>query len=224
MPSDDAIKSEIQAALDRHPELMPATITLAVKNGVATIGGFVQTLNQKWIVKDILENAEGVSAIVDELELRLPAVDRRPDPEIANAIATALGLELGNAADNIRISVQNGTVTLEGVVESRSQRRRASEIAARTRDVIAVSNELEVHPGPAGITVKRRIEDTFRRNAEIDANNIEVETVDGRVVLSGAVRSWVERQEAEQVARQTPGVSAVENHIVVAVGRLGASP
>lgn len=149
-------------------------------------------------------------AIVNEIEVRLPGIDKRPDPEIASDLAAVLALEFGAVADGIRISVQNGAVTLEGQVASKSQRLRASELASQMRDVIAVNNDLELDPASTETALRRRIEAAFRRSAEIDANNIEVEADDDRIVLSGAVRSWAERQEAEHVARQTPGVQVVE--------------
>jgi osmotically-inducible protein OsmY len=224
MPSDDEITSEVQAALDDHPELKTATITVGVNKGVVTIGGFVQTLNQKWIAEDIVKRVEGVNAIVDDIEVRLPGIDKRPHPEILADLLTALGLEFGDDVDDIKVSVQNGAVTLDGQVGKKSQRQRASEIAARVRGVVAVSNELEVRVLPREVALRRKIEDTFRRNAEIDANNILVEVGDGRVLLSGTVRSWAERQEAEHIAWQTPGVQVVENRIVITLTRQGVSP
>jgi osmotically-inducible protein OsmY len=224
MTSSEAIRTEIQAALDKHPELKSATISIAAKKGVVTIGGFVQTLNQKWIVEDVVKSVEGITAIVNEIEVRLPGIDKRPDTEIANDILTVLGLELGDAVEGVKVAVENGAVSLEGQVASKSQRLRASELAAQVRGVVAVSNDLEELRVPTDVTLKRRIEDTFRRSAEIDANNILVDANEGHVVLSGAVRSWAEREEAEQVAKQMPGVHVVENHIVITLTRQGVSP
>jgi osmotically-inducible protein OsmY len=223
MKSDEAIRSDIQAAIGERPEFRSNPIAIAVREGVVTIGGFVQTLNQKWAAEEIAKSVPGVIAVVDEIEVRLPGIDGRPDPEIAQDILTALDIELGDVVDGIKVSVENGAVTLEGEVQGQRQRDRARELAALVRGVVAVNSNLKVRPGPTGVSLKRKIKDIFHHNAEIDANNILIDADGGRIVLSGTVRSWAEREEAERVARHTPGVSAVENHIVIAVSREGAS-
>jgi osmotically-inducible protein OsmY len=223
MATDEAIRNDIQAAIDKRPELRSTPIALTVKEGVVTIGGFVPTLNQKWIVEEIVKNIAGINAIVDELEVRLPGTDHRPDSEIAHAVLTALDIEFGNVVEGIKVSVEEGAVTLEGEVEDQMQHDRARELAALVRGVVAVTNDLKVRPGPTGVNLKGRIKEAFRHKAETDANNILVDADGGRIELSGTVSSWAEREEAELVARHTPGVTAVENRIVIAVSRQGAS-
>lgn len=224
MPSDDAIRSEIQASLKKHAELSSATIAISATEGVVTIGGFVESLNQKWIVEEIVARVQGVRATVDTIQVGLPSVDIRPDPDIAADVLTALAFELGDRADCIKVSVERGAVTLEGWVEGELQQDRAKEIATRVRGVVEVKVDLETHLSSTGFGVKRKIEDTFLRNAERDANSILVETDGARVVLTGSVRSWADRETADQVARQTPGVTFVENRIVITVIRQGALP
>jgi osmotically-inducible protein OsmY len=63
--------------------------------------------------------------------------------------------------------------------------------------------------------VKAKIEAAFMRSAEIDARRVSVTAVEGKVILNGHVRSWVERQEAERVAWAAPGVSQVDDRITV---------
>jgi osmotically-inducible protein OsmY len=57
--------------------------------------------------------------------------------------------------------------------------------------------------------------EAFRRNAELGARRITVEVDGDKVYLHGAVRSWTERDEAERTAWSAPGVSHVDNQIVV---------
>ena len=64
--------------------------------------------------------------------------------------------------------------------------------------------------------IKRKIQEAFKRNAEVDANRITVEANGSEVILKGTVRSWIEREEAERVAWSAPGVTKVEDRIVVA--------
>ena len=83
------------------------------------------------------------------------------------------------------------------------------------RGVKGVSNLIKLKPRFSPTEVKRKIEEAFRRNAEIDADRVVVESNNGTVVLKGTVRSCAEREEAERAAWAAPGVTKVENRIVV---------
>ena len=63
--------------------------------------------------------------------------------------------------------------------------------------------------------MRDKIEAAFTRSAEIDARRINVTARDGKVILSGNVRSWGERREAERAAWAAPGVTQVEDRLFV---------
>jgi len=73
----------------------------------------------------------------------------------------------------------------------------------------------ELKPKVEPTDIQRRIQEAFKRNAEVDANRITVETHGSEVILKGTVRSWIEREEAERVAWSAPGISFVDDRIVV---------
>jgi osmotically-inducible protein OsmY len=81
-----------------------------------------------------------------------------------------------------------------------------------------VTNIVSVRPKtrPSPEELKPKISAALMRNAELDAQRITVDVVDDKVILSGTVRSWAERREAERAAWSAPGVTEVVNHIVVA--------
>ena len=106
-------------------------------------------------------------------------------------------------------------MTLEGEVEWNYQRERAEKAVQRLRGVTGVSNLISLKPRVTPTEIKRKIEEAFRRNAEIDADNITVEASGGEVILRGTVRSWAERTAADRAAWAAPGVTQVENRVVV---------
>ena len=139
----------------------------------------------------------------------------RTDIDIKRDVEEELRSNPDIDATDIAVAVKDGWITLEGQVEWNYARERAESSVRRVRGVKGVANLIEVSPRVAPSEVKRKIEDSFRRNAELDADRITVEA-DGSVVrLRGTVRSWAEREEAARVAWRVPGVTKVENFIAI---------
>jgi osmotically-inducible protein OsmY len=106
-------------------------------------------------------------------------------------------------------------VTLEGTVDWQYQRKAAGKSVRYLAGVRDVNNHIVVRPHADQIAVRSQIEAALLRNAQLDANRIHVAIRGDRVTLSGNVQSWLEREAAEQAAWNAPGVSDVENLLVV---------
>jgi osmotically-inducible protein OsmY len=217
MRSDSDIKRDVEQELRWAPNVDPTDIAVAIKNGVVTLTGFVRSYAQKLAAERAAKRVAGVVGLANDLEVRLPGVDVRPDPEIARDVAAELKVWLPNSSEHITPVVKNGWVTLEGEVEWNYQREYAERAVRWVKGVKGVSSllRLKQHSTPSPTEIKHSIEDAFRRSALIDANRVTVEANGGEVILKGAVRSWAERQEAERAAWAAPGVVRVDNRIVV---------
>jgi osmotically-inducible protein OsmY len=217
MRSDSDIKRDVEAELQSDPSIDATDIAVAVKNGVVTLSGFVPKFMDKLEAEAAAKRVAGVVGLANDLELRLPLSDKRPDPEIARDAVAAVKTQLPFSWQQIKVIVDKGWVTLEGQVEWNYQREEAERAVRRVKGVTGVINTIQLKPRVEPSEIKRKIEEAFRRSAEIDASRITVETNGGEVVLRGTVRSWAERQEAERAAWKAPGVTRVVNQIAIAV-------
>jgi osmotically-inducible protein OsmY len=215
MRSDSDIRRDVEDELRWDPDIDATDIAVNVHNGVVTLTGFVRGYVQKYQAEADAKRVAGVVAVANDLEVRLPDIDERPDPEIARDAISRIKSELPYSWEKIRAVVKNGWLTLEGEVEWNYQRVRAEEAVRRVRGLKGVTNNIEVKPQVAPAEIKRKIEEALRRAAEIDADRITVETVGSEVILRGTVRSWAERQDAERAAWSAPGVAKVDNRIIV---------
>ncbi len=138
------------------------------------------------------------------------------DAEIAEAVENALTWNSLVPDDKIQFRVDHGWVTLKGQVNYEYERRAAERAVRYLPGIHGVSNLIDIKPNAAPRDIKAKIEDTFRRQATVDSQNITVETTPhGEVILRGTVRSWLERHDAEKTAWAAPGVTSVQNYITV---------
>jgi osmotically-inducible protein OsmY len=215
MRSDSEIERDVREELQWDPDLNAEDIAVSVKSGVVTLTGFTRSYTDRLEAEIAAKRVAGVRAVVNDIEVRLPAIDQRPDPSIAREAVEALKSELPISHEKIKLTVKDGWITLEGAVEWQYQKTSAENAVRKVKGVKGVTNLITVAPKVEPTDLKRKIMEAFKRNAEVDANRIEVETKGSEVILKGTVRSWIEREEAERVAWSAPGITNVEDRIVV---------
>lgn len=217
MKTDLDLRRDVQAALDWDPRFDARDIAVSAKEGVVTLVGKVASFAEKAAAEEATQRVSGVGAIANEIEIELPEAAKRDDSHIAAAALAALRAHASVPADNIKIIVRNGWITLEGEVSLRFQHDTAEMAVQNLWGVKGVVNNITLRALPQRTTadVKAKIEDAFRRHAQLDADSIRVSVEDGHLILSGEVHSLRERKDAEAAAWSAPGVSKIENRIRV---------
>jgi osmotically-inducible protein OsmY len=216
MKTNTQLQFDVLDELQYEPSVDAAEIGVTTKDGIVTLTGNVKSYVEKWSAARATERVSGVKAVVDELQVRLPDAHLRTDEDIARTILNALKWDVTVPDDRIKVRVEHGYITLEGTVDYKYQETSTINAVRNLAGVKGITNLITVKPQATPSEVKRKIEDAFRRTAELDAQRIKVDVHDNKVTLHGVVRSWPEREEAERAVWAAPGVAFVEDKLVVA--------
>ena len=210
--AEQSLRDAVTKQLTWEPDFDASMVGVATRNGVVTLTGYVETYAAKLAVERAARRVWGVKAIANEIEVRL--AHERIDPDIAHDAVDALKKHVA-VPPGIGATVREGYVTLTGTVEWMFQKIAAEKAVKYLRGVRGVFNHIAITPRVSPQDIQKRITDALEQNANLEARRIHVEAVGGRVVLSGTVRSWPEREEAARAAWAAPGVVLVDNNITV---------
>lgn len=215
--TDADIQREVLEELKWDSRVKPNEIGVAVKDGIVTLTGTVDSYLKKMAAESAALRVPGVKAVANDIEVRLLPSSERTDADIAAAALNALNWDAFIPNDRIEVTVSKGWVTLRGEVEFEFQRRDAERAVERLTGVKGVSNLITVRPHVSSSDVKQNIEKALLRNAETDARHITVEVQGSKIVLYGTVRSYAEKKAAEDAAWSAPGVTEVDNRITISL-------
>src|SRR4030081_2326981 len=147
MRSDEEIKRDVEAELKWDPDIDATDIAVSTKNGVVTLAGFVPSYLMKYEAEKAAKRVAGVVGVANDIEVRLPSIDQRPDPEIVRDAVAAIKSRLPISSENIKVVAKNGGISLEGKVEWQYQRNTAETPRRRLRGQGRPRPQRVVRPG-----------------------------------------------------------------------------
>ena len=213
--TDSALKAQVIDELVWDPAIKETAVGVAVKDGVVTLNGHLDTYAEKEAAMRAVRRVAGVKAVAVEIDVKLSPSHQRSDTDIARSIELVLKWNASIPADAVRVTVDHGWVTLQGEVEWNHQRFSAESVIRPLMGVVGISSELKLKTKVLAADLSRKIEDALRRQALREAQHIHIAVAGDTVTLTGKVHSWQERQAAQGVAWSAPGVKTVVNELQV---------
>lgn len=216
MKTNAELQKDVQDAIKWEPLLNAAEIGVTAKDGVITLTGTVGSFAKKSEAEDAAKNVNGVKAVVEKIEIKtFSDLDKRDDNEIATEVLNAFKWNLEVPNDQIKVKVEKGWVTLEGELPWNYQKEAAKKSVSKLAGVKGVTNSIKIKSETQDEIEKRDIESALMRHWSINDRDIQVNVSGSRVTLNGTVHSWYQKQEAERIAWNAPGVRNVDNELVI---------
>lgn len=215
MKSDLQIQKDVMEEIKWEPFLKASEIGVAVKNGIVTLSGIVDSYSKKLAAEKAAKRVSGVKAVAEDIQVGVSPSFRKTDAEIAEAVLNALKWHSAVQEEKIKIKVEDGHVRLDGEVEWEYQRTSAQTAIENLAGVQSVLNLITVQPKLKPTDIEQKISAALHRSATVDAGKIKAEVIGSRVTLRGKVRSFAEKDDAEHAAWSAPGVNSVESHLEI---------
>lgn len=215
MTQDSQLQQSVLAEFNWEPSVTAGHIGVTANAGVVTLSGHVDSYAQKHAAETAARRVKGVKAVAEEIEVRLPFDARRSDEDIAAAAIQRLSWNVSVPRDGVRVTVEKGWVTLTGQVNWWYQREAAEHDIRPLHGVVGISNQTTIKPRVNTAGLSDEITHALHRSWFFNPNTVHVRADGGKVVLTGTVHSFHERQVAGRTAWAAPGVTAVENNLAV---------
>ena len=192
----------------------PDAIGVAVKDGAVTLTGHTPTYAEKLAAVRAAERVYGVKAVANDLKVNFPGIrgtTPRSPPRSPTSWTTTSRSPPAGSTPGCRTAGSPST----GDVKYDFQRREVERMVRNVRGVIGVTDLITVTPPASPERIREAIEDTFRREAEVDARHVSVDVTDHTARLYGHVHSVKEANAARAAAAAAPGIADVESHLVI---------
>jgi osmotically-inducible protein OsmY len=214
--SDAQLEEWVSHELHYDPKIDADAIAVRAHEGTVTLRGTVGHFSERRNAqKDALRIA-GVKHVENELKVRVLTGHGKGDADLRGDVLRALQLN-SHIPDTVDARVDDGWVTLLGTVQWNDERREAEYVAGNVPGIVGLSNDIElIVPGPSD-DAKGSILEAIRRHAKLHDEKLAVDTYNGTASLSGTVGSWGAKDEVLRIAYSAPGISKVDDHIVVVV-------
>ena len=220
MKSNEILQKDVQDAIKWDPLLMGTQIGVVTNNGIVTLTGTIDSYARKAVAEDVVKAVTGVKAIIEKMDVDLSSMGRNLDKNIAEGILDALDADWKIPNSIVKVKVEDGWVTLDGELHWNYQKEAAMKVVKNIAGIKGITNNISIKSTIKELVKKQQIADALRRNSSINDDDITIEVQGTKVVLNGTVKSWYQRDKAEQLAWNAPGILSVDNELAIENDRL----
>lgn len=213
--SNDDLSKEVMEAIKWEPILQSNKIEVSVQDGIVTLSGTVDNYNQKKEAEDIIKDISGVRSIIDDVKVDLSFSAIKTDNDITSAVIKALEEKWVIPSHRLKVTVEDGWVTLAGTLNWNFQRKAAENAIRYLKGVRGVIDKISIEAEINNELEKLIVEKALKRSWILDIGNIKVRVNAKTIFLSGIVSSLLQKEEAEKIAWNTKGVWQVDNKLFV---------
>ncbi|GAA4746286.1 BON domain-containing protein [Flavisolibacter ginsenosidimutans] len=219
MENNQTLQRDVLDALKWEPLLKDTQIGVTAEDGIVTLTGTVDSYAKKVEAEDAAKNVIGVKAVVEKIEIKFYSpLATRNDHEIASEVINAFERNKQIPADRVKVRVENAWVTLEGELPWNFQKEAVQKAVKVLFGIKGITDTITIKAETQDAVQEEELQNAFRRNASLDARKIAVDVSGTRITLSGTVTSGYQKSEAGRLAWNSPGVSHVQNDLVVEYG------
>ncbi len=215
MKSNEVLQKEVQDAIKWEPLLNAAEIGVIAKDGIITLTGTVDSFTKKQEAENAAKNVAGVKAVVEDILIKFNESWKKTEQELAKEVVNALKWRWEIPNDQVQVKVEKEWITLSGELNWNYQRDAAKKAASNVAGVLGVTNNISIKANSKADIEKKDIESALARNWSINDKDIQVDVSGTKVTLSGTVSSIYQKNEAERIAWNAPGVWNVDNKLEV---------
>jgi osmotically-inducible protein OsmY len=214
MSNDTMLQQAVLAELSWEPSITAGHIGVTADHGVVTLTGHVENFAEKRAAEAAAGRVKGVKAVAEEIKVKLPFAMKRTDDQIAKAVLDRFAWDVSVPKDKVKVKVEDGYVTLTGDVDWHFQSDAAEDACHRLHGVVSVFNQITIKPQVRPSEIQEKIKAALHRSW-YEPVKVVVTADGGKVRLTGSVRTWYERRQAEAAAWGAPGVTQVDDSITI---------
>jgi osmotically-inducible protein OsmY len=215
MKTNSQLQLDVLEAIRWEPLLKQTKIAVEANHGIVTLSGIVGSYVKKSHVVDAAKKISGVNAVVEKIEVQFDKEDEKSDEEIATEVLNALKTNSNIPFNRVQIEVEDGHVTLDGKLEWNHQKQSAQQSASTVEGIKVLTNRIEIETDNPDDVEKAEIEQAIKRNWAMKNQDVQVYVSGNKVTLNGIVHSFYQKEEAERMAWNAPGVWTVNNELII---------